>query len=100
MTESSVPVQLLFEAKGCQITAETLQNAQYTGTLVNAEDNLNICLKNVQKVDPSGVKTHETLVFLRGSDIKLFSLPDILERSPVLRRDVEKGLGRSVLDSQ
>ena len=81
-TEFSAAVQILHEADGFVVTVETKQGEQYRGVLQSSEDNMNCLLKDVTYTNQEGIESHMDNVFIRGSNIQFFVLPDILANAP------------------
>ncbi|GME71662.1 hypothetical protein B5S28_g1359 [[Candida] boidinii] len=79
----SIPVKLLNEAQGHVITLELSSGASYRGKLIESEDNMNVQLKDVTVTDRDGSALHQDHVFIRGSQIKFFSVPEILRHAPM-----------------
>ena len=80
--EFSEAIQILHEAYGFVVTIETKQGEQYRGSLYLSEDNMNCQLKDVIYTNAKGEDTHMDHVFIKGSNIKFFILPDMLANSP------------------
>jgi small nuclear ribonucleoprotein D3 len=78
----------------------------YRGTLVEAEDNMNVSLSNVTLTARDGSIATLEQVFIRGGLIRFFVLPDILKNAPMFKRIDPKvgilrgkgvGIGRSTM---
>lgn len=82
---SSIPVKILFEAVGQKVTVELDTGDQYHGLLVNVEDNMNIELQDVDHVNKQGKKREVANVYLRGSNVVFFTLPDALQTAPCIQ---------------
>lgn len=94
-----VPMRLLHEAEGHVVQCELKSGEIYRGVLLTAEDNWNVqlgastsgqavgegpgltCTSRDGQVDAS-----QTHVFLRGSNIRMLVVPDLLAQAPVLHR--------------
>lgn len=86
MAESSgIPVKILLDAVGTQVYLELETGESYSGRLTNVEDNMNVQLEDATKTARNG-KTTSTLrsVYVRGSNVVLFQLPDALASSPAI----------------
>lgn len=81
----NVPIQLLIEAQQHVVTVELTSGELYRGRLLASEDNMNVKMSDVVVTARDGKVTHMDLVYVRGSHVKLFILPDILRYSPILR---------------
>lgn len=98
-----VPIKLLHESSPHVVTVELRTGDVYRGTLASAEDNMNIQLKRVTVTRRDGKVSNATHVFIRGSKIRFFILPDILSDAPMFKRiealkegrpEEARGLGR------
>eukprot|EP00397_Hematodinium_sp_SG-2012_P042426 GEMP01046927.1.p2 GENE.GEMP01046927.1~~GEMP01046927.1.p2 ORF type:complete len:119 (-),score=26.75 GEMP01046927.1:1329-1685(-) len=89
----SIPVKLLHEAIGHTITAEQKNGVAYRGHLMNCEDNMNALLEGVTVTAKDGKVSTLEQVYLRGSQIRCFVLPDMLRHAPFFKRK-GKGAGR------
>lgn len=98
-----VPIKLLHESVPHVVTVELQTGDVYRGTLSSAEDNMNIQLKRVTVTRRDGKVTNVPHVFIRGSKIRFFVLPDILSDAPMFKRiealkegrpEEARGLGR------
>ncbi|GJD05935.1 Probable sucrose-phosphatase 1 [Galdieria sulphuraria] len=81
-----IPIKLLHEAISQTVTVETKSGDLYRGTLYDAEDNMNCQLKKVTCTGRDGKITPFEHVFLRGSKIRFFIVPDILANAPMFKR--------------
>jgi len=95
-----VPVKLLHEAEGFKVTIELTNGETYRGTLVDAEDNMNCQIANVQLTGRDGRVSKLEHCYLRGSKIRFMVLPDMLKNAPMFKRFDPKnkirGLGRGI----
>ena len=78
-----IPIKLLHEAEGHIVTLETTAGEVYRGKLVEAEDNMNVQLQNIQVTARDGRVTQSEQVFIRGSMIRFLILPDMLKNAPM-----------------
>ncbi|OTA23974.1 hypothetical protein BTJ68_12074 [Hortaea werneckii EXF-2000] len=62
-----IPIKLLNEATGHQVTVEIDSGQTYRGKLVEAEDNMNCQLENINVTQRDGRVTHLDRVYIRGS---------------------------------
>jgi len=81
--EFKAPVILLHEADGFIVTVETKSGELYRGVLEGSEDTMNCQMKDVTYTNPDGVDSHIDSVYIRGSNIRFFVLPDMLANSPM-----------------
>lgn len=85
VTISSIPVKILIDAVGTQIYLELETGDSYSGRLTNVEDNMNVLLEDVKKTNKQGTATQLTKVYVRGSNVVFFQLPDALATSPAVQ---------------
>jgi small nuclear ribonucleoprotein D3 len=86
-----IPVKLLHEAEGHVVTCELVNGEMYRGKLVEAEDNMNALFVDVQYTDRSGKTSHLESVYIRGSKIRYFVLPDMLKHAPMFKNMKKAG---------
>ncbi|KAF8276847.1 small nuclear ribonucleoprotein sm d3 [Trypanosoma cruzi] len=84
MSTFSIPLKVLFDAIGTTISLEVSNGELYTGTLSEVQDNMNVLLMSAKKTKKSGKTVDLNSVFVRGSSIVFFQLPDALRTSPAL----------------
>mmetsp|Transcript_8485 Transcript_8485/g.12522 ORF Transcript_8485/g.12522 Transcript_8485/m.12522 type:complete len:159 (+) Transcript_8485:40-516(+) len=90
-----IPIMLLHEAEGHIVTLETKSGEVYRGTLIDAEDNMNVQMADVELTNKTGARSQLKQIFIRGSQIRFFILPDILKHAPFMTEHVgPKGRGR------
>ncbi|KAF0986064.1 hypothetical protein HZS_3531 [Henneguya salminicola] len=98
-----IPVKILHEAEGHIVTLETDAGEVYRGKLIAAEDNMNCQLINVNVTARNGKMSHAEQLYIRGSKIKFFILPDMLKNAPMFKRMVPQknagavGRGKSAI---
>lgn len=80
----SIPLKVLYDAVGTTLAIELANGEVYSGTLSELQDTMNVLLKDATKTSKSGNKTEMKSVFLRGSNVVFFQLPDALQMSPAL----------------
>lgn len=104
MAGLGVPVKLLHEALGHVITVETKTGQMYRGKLADgnlgsngpcakikphcnafsiAEDSLNVSLRDITVTGRDGRVTQLEQVYIRGSMIRYFIVPDMLQNAPM-----------------
>ena len=89
-----IPIKLLHEAAGHIITIELKSGATYRGKLLDAEDSMNVQLKDITVTSRDGRVSQLDQVFVRGSQIRFFIVPDMLKNAPMFTRQrVSKGRG-------
>jgi small nuclear ribonucleoprotein D3 len=100
-TGLGVPVKLLHESLGHTITVELKTGQLYRGKLAEgaycsfpmyiatdlafcpAEDNLNISLKEITVTGRDGRVSQLDQVYIRGSMVRFFIVPDMLQNAPM-----------------
>mmetsp|Transcript_2428 Transcript_2428/g.2988 ORF Transcript_2428/g.2988 Transcript_2428/m.2988 type:complete len:122 (-) Transcript_2428:192-557(-) len=90
-----IPVKLLHEGIGHTVTCELKTGEMYRGHLMNCEDNMNAMLEGVTVTGRDGKVTNLEQVYLRGSQIRYFILPDMLRHAPMFKKK-GRGAGRGV----
>eukprot|EP00732_Lithocolla_globosa_P003515 Lithocolla_globosa_v1_NODE_2854_length_1845_cov_5.579564.p1 type:complete len:124 gc:universal NODE_2854_length_1845_cov_5.579564:1415-1786(+) len=91
-----VPIKLLHEAQGHVVTCELKTGEVYRGTLTEAEDNMNSQMSDVLMTARNGKATHLDHVYIRGSHVRFFIVPDMLKNAPMFKRigpNATKGRG-------
>ncbi|KCV70690.1 small nuclear ribonucleoprotein D3 [Fonticula alba] len=86
-----IPVKLLHESCGHTITAELKTGEVYRGKLVDAEDNMNCQMVDVTFTARDGKTSRLRHVYIRGSHIRFFIVPDLLKHAPMFKRAGIKG---------
>mmetsp|Transcript_136133 Transcript_136133/g.250508 ORF Transcript_136133/g.250508 Transcript_136133/m.250508 type:complete len:147 (-) Transcript_136133:34-474(-) len=95
MANTGIPVKLLHEGIGHTVTCELKTGEMYRGHLMNCEDNMNAMLEGVTVTGRDGKVTNLEQVYLRGSQIRYFILPDMLRHAPMFKKK-GRGAGRGV----
>jgi len=85
-----IPVKIIHEAIGHTVTVELTDGQRYRGHLMHLEDNLNCMLDGVSVLQDDGRVWTMDQVYLRGSKVRYFILPDMLHHAPMFRA---RGLG-------
>jgi small nuclear ribonucleoprotein D3 len=83
-----IPIVLLHDAEGAVVEVETKKGELIRGILFEAEDQMNLYVKNAIIRDPNGVKRKVNQVYVRGPEIVFIVLPDMLEHAPMFNRYV------------
>lgn len=81
-----VPVKLLHEAEGHTVAVELRNGEVYRGLLTDAEDNMNCQLSAVTATAADGRVSKLEYVYLRGSQVRLMVLPDLLKQAPMFKK--------------
>ncbi|XP_039290052.1 small nuclear ribonucleoprotein Sm D3 isoform X1 [Nilaparvata lugens] len=84
-----VPIKVLHEAEGHIITCETNTGEIYRGKLIEAEDNMNCELSGTKVTYRDGRTALLEHVYLRGSKIRFFILPDMLKNAPMFKKQAK-----------
>lgn len=82
---SSIPIKLLSEAQGHVVSLELTTGETYRGRLVESEDNMNVQLRDVIVTGVDSKQSRMDQVFLRGSHIRFFVVPSMLENAPLFK---------------
>ena len=91
-----IPIKLLHEAEGHVVTVELKTGELYRGELHEAEDNWNVQLKDVTATGRDGRVTQLDHIFIRGSRIRFFIVPDMLKNAPMFKRIDPKYKGKAM----
>ena len=73
--------RVLTDSRPFLISIETRGNKTFRGNLIFIEENMNCILENTISIDQYGKISKFKSVFLRGSNIKIFIIPDILKET-------------------
>ncbi len=60
----------------------------YRGLLLNAEETMNVTLSDVVRTSRNGQVSKVPTVYLRGSNVRFISLPELLVNAPVFKKVV------------
>ncbi|KAJ5090254.1 small nuclear ribonucleoprotein SmD3 [Penicillium argentinense] len=77
-----VPIKLLHEAQGHIVTVEINTGDTYRGKLIESEDAMNVQLKDVSLTARNGKVSHLDEIYIRGSNVVFFIIPDMLRYAP------------------
>lgn len=64
--------------QGHIVTLEITSGTTYRGKLIEAEDNMNVQLKDITVTARDGRVSHLEQVYIRGSHVRFFIVPDML----------------------
>jgi len=81
-----VPLRILHEGEGHTVTVELRNGEIYRGTLNEAEDTMNCFMSNVTMTARDGRVSKLEQVYIRGSQVKLMILPEVLKHSPAFNK--------------
>ena len=85
--------QLIHEAQGHIVSLELKNGNVYRGKLIDAEDSMNLQLKDIACTARNGQVSHLDQVYVRGSQIRFVIVPDMLRNAPLFKRMTEKKRG-------
>lgn len=68
------------------MTLETVSGDLYRGQMVEGSDAMNVALQNVTHTFPDGRAERQEHVYIRGSNIRFFVLPDMLKNAPMFKK--------------
>ncbi|KAF4974710.1 hypothetical protein FZEAL_8419 [Fusarium zealandicum] len=97
-----IPIKLLNEAQGHIVTLEITSGQTYRGKLLDGnalpsrappEDNMNVQLKDITVTARDGRVSHLDQVYIRGSHVRFFIVPDMLRNAPMFRSRNVRGRG-------
>ncbi|OJD27340.1 hypothetical protein ACJ73_01274 [Blastomyces percursus] len=90
-----IPVCLRFRCyrQGHVVTLEITSGQVYRGKLLEAEDNMNVQLKDITVTARDGRVSHLDQVYIRGSHVRFFIVPDMLRNAPMFRSRGQRGRG-------
>jgi len=81
-----IPIVVLHDAEGAVVEIETKTGELIRGLLFEAEDQMNLYIKNAVIRDTNGVKRKSPQVYVRGTEIVFIILPDMLKHAPMFSR--------------
>ncbi|KAI8893367.1 hypothetical protein BC833DRAFT_644652 [Globomyces pollinis-pini] len=85
---------LLHESQGHIVTIELKTGGIYRGKLLDVEDNMNVQLKDITFTARDGRVAHLDQVYIRGSQVRYFIVPDMLKNAPMFKNiGVTRGKG-------
>merc|ERR1719228_1745332 len=95
-----VPIKVLHEAEGHVVTVESTTGEVFRGKLIEAEDNMNLQMKDNTVTYRDGRVAHLEYLYLRGSKVRFLILPDMLKNAPMFKaksRGGGAGRGKSAI---
>ena len=81
-----IPIVVLHDCEGAVVEIETKTGELIRGLLFEAEDQMNLYIKNAIIRDIHGVKRKSPQVYVRGTEIVFIILPDMLKHAPMFNR--------------
>lgn len=86
-----VPIKVLHEAEGHVVTVESTTGEVYRGKLIEAEDNMNLQMKDNTITYRDGRVAQLEYVYIRGSKVRFMILPDMLKNAPMFKQKTRGG---------
>jgi small nuclear ribonucleoprotein D3 len=86
-----VPIKVLHEAEGHVVTVESTAGEVYRGKLIEAEDNMNLQMKDNTITYRDGRVAQLEYVYIRGSKVRFMILPDMLKNAPMFKQKTRGG---------
>lgn len=86
MSNTGIPIKLLYEAESTKVTVEMKNGETYRGVLISAEDTMNVSLSDVIRTARNGQVSKLPNVYLRGGGVRLIALPDVLRNAPIFKQ--------------
>jgi small nuclear ribonucleoprotein D3 len=83
-----IPIVVLHDAEGAVVEVETKKGELIRGLLFEAEDQMNLYIKNAIIRSTNGDKRKINQVYVRGTEIVFIVLPDMLKHAPMFNRYV------------
>ena len=80
---AGLPIKILHEAVDLIVSIELVTGDIYRGTLIEMEDNMNCQLENLTVTAKDGQVSKLERVYIRGSQIVFFVLPELLQNAPM-----------------
>jgi len=81
-----IPIVLLHDAEGAVVSVETKAGEIIRGLLFEAEDMMNLYIKNAVVWNIQGVKRKVDQLYLRGTQILFIAIPQMLRHAPMFQR--------------
>jgi small nuclear ribonucleoprotein D3 len=81
-----IPIVLLHDAEGAVVSVETKNGEIIRGLLFEAEDMMNLYIKNAIVWNSQGVKRKVDQLYLRGREILFIVIPQMLKHAPMFQR--------------
>ena len=81
-----IPIVLLHDAEGAVVSVETKNGEIIRGLLFEAEDMMNLYIKNAVVWNVHGVKRKVDQLYLRGREIVFIVIPQMLRHAPMFQR--------------
>lgn len=81
-----IPIVVLHDAEGSVVSVETKAGEIIRGLLFEAEDMMNLYIKNAIVWNPRGTKRKVDQLYLRGSEILFIVIPSMLRHAPMFLR--------------
>ncbi|KAJ5899740.1 Small nuclear ribonucleoprotein Sm D3 [Penicillium taxi] len=105
-----IPIKLLNESQGHDVTIELTTGVTYRGRLLEeticsriisltsfplptAEDSMNVQMSGVTVTARDGKVSHLEQIYIRGSNIRYFIIPDMLKNAAMFKTRNQRGRG-------
>mmetsp|Transcript_55914 Transcript_55914/g.114275 ORF Transcript_55914/g.114275 Transcript_55914/m.114275 type:complete len:88 (+) Transcript_55914:6340-6603(+) len=86
--KESLPLKVLQEGKPFVVTIETKNGQNYRGKLIEVEENMNCRLQNASLISCDGIIKKFNTIFLRGSNLRIIILPDLIKETPMFEKKI------------
>lgn len=84
-----IPIKLLHESQGLTVSVELKTGQIYRGRMQSVEDSMNLQLKDVTVIGRDGQVTQTEQCFIRGSSVRMITVPDSLRYAPFFKTMME-----------
>jgi small nuclear ribonucleoprotein D3 len=81
-----IPIVLLHDCEGAVVSVETKNGEIIRGLLFEAEDMMNLYIKNCVVWNIHGKKRKVDQLYLRGREIVYVAIPQMLRHAPMFQR--------------
>ena len=81
-----IPIVLLHDAEGAVVSIETRRGEIVRGLLFEAEDMMNLYVKNAVVWSVEGRKRKVDQLYLRGCEVVFIIIPQMLRHAPMFQR--------------
>ena len=84
-----IPIKLLHESQGLTVNVELKTGQIYRGRLLAVEDCMNVQLREVTVTGRDGQVAQMEQCFIRGSSVRMITVPDNLRYAPFFKTILE-----------
>lgn len=85
MSSTGIPMKLLNESMGHIVTVELNTGQTLRGKLLEMEETGNCSIQGVTSTARDGRVSHLEQVYVRGSNVRLYIVPDMLRNAPMFK---------------